>query len=196
MRPILSETKRLDINTAILIKGCQQNDLLCQEQLYRLFYPDMIRICFRYATDADEAGTMYNNAMLKVFRNIGKYEEEGRLAGWIKTIVIHTCIDFCKRKNNFTSVISEADEAQWTIRPEALDNLSGKDIQQLIAGLPGATATVFNLYVYEGFNHRQIGELLGISEGTSKWHLSEARRILKTKLDEFSLTKINAHAAG
>ena len=196
MRPVLPERKRLDINTEILIKGCRQNDLLCQQQLYKLFYPDMIRICFRYAADADEAGIIYNNAMLKVFSNIGRYQEEGRLAGWIKTIVIHACIDFCKKKNRFSNALTDADEEQWTIRPEALDNLSGKDIQQLITRLPGATAAVFNLYVYEGFNHRQIGQLLGISEGTSKWHLSEARRILKTKLDEFSLTKINAHAAG
>ncbi len=186
----------MDINTEILIRGCQQNDLLCQQQLYRLFYPDMIRICFRYAADADEAGIIYNDAMLRIFKNIGSYSEEGKLAGWIKTIVIHACIDFSKKKNRFTNSLTDVEEAHWMIRPEALDNLSGKEIRQLIARLPGATATVFNLYVYEGFNHRQVSELLNISEGTSKWHLSEARRILKTKLDEFSLTKINANAAG
>ncbi|HNU86912.1 MAG TPA: RNA polymerase sigma factor [Ferruginibacter sp.] len=186
----------MNINTEILIQGCRQNDLLCQQQLYKWFYSDMIRVCMRYATDTDEAGIIYNNAMLKVFRGIGNYAEEGKLAGWIKTIVIHACIDFCKSKNNFTTMISHADETQWMIRPEALDNLSGKDIRYMISQLPGASATVFNLYVYEGFNHRQIAELLGISEGTSKWHLSEARRILKTKLDESSLIKINTHAAG
>lgn len=184
-------------NPDILIKGCLQNNLQSQEQLYKLCYPDMIKICYRYAKDAGGAGTIYNNAMLKVFRNIGKYKEEGRLTGWIKTIVVNCCIDFCKQQHSFIHLNNYEDAIEEiSINPEVLNTLSGKEIQQLIQQLPGATATVFNMYVYEGFNHRQIGEQLGISDGTSKWHLSEAKRILKQRLENFSNNEIKTNAAG
>lgn len=106
--------------------------------------------------------------MLKVFKGIGNYKDEGKLGGWIKTIVVHCCIDFCKAKsifNNSTNIISEATHIML---PDVFDRLSGKDIQQLIAQLPKATGTVFNLYIYEGFTHKQIAEQLNISDGTSK----------------------------
>jgi RNA polymerase sigma-70 factor (ECF subfamily) len=83
-----------------------------------------------------------------------------------------------------------------SISPDVFDRLSGKDIQQLIAKLPKATGTVFNLYIYEGFTHKQVGDRLGISEGTSKWHVSEAKKLLKTKLKNISETELKANAAG
>lgn len=186
----------MSINTAILIKGCKQNDVLCQEQLYKFCYPDMIKICYRYAHDMDGAGIIYNNAMLKVFKGIGNYSEEGKLMGWIKTIVVHCCIDFCKSGNIFNKAVEFTQEEEITIWPDVFDRLSGKDIQKLISELPKATAVVFNMYVYDGFTHKKIGELLGISDGTSKWHVSEAKKILKIKLENISETEIRANAAG
>ena len=186
----------LDINPDILIKGCQQNDILCQQQLYKLFYPEMIKICSRYAVDADGAGTIYNNAMLKVFKSIGNYSEEGKLAGWIKTVVINCSIDFCKKKSIFNKIAGAPDENEISISPDAFNKLSGKDVQQLIRQLPPATATVFNMYVYDGFTHKQVGEILGITESTSKWHLSEAKRLLKIKLETLTETEHKTYAAG
>ena len=185
----------MSINTAILTKGCKQNDVLCQEQLYKLFYPDMIKICYRYANDMDGAGMIYNNAMLKVFKGIRNYNEEGKLAGWIKVIVINCCIDFCKTKNIFSRSV-ELTEEENTIWPDIFDRLSGKDIQQLITQLPKATGTVFNLYIYEGFTHKQIGEQLGISDSTSKWHISEAKKLLKTKFENIFTNELKTNAAG
>ncbi len=186
----------LETDTAILIEGCRRNNLQSQQQLYRLFYPDMIKICFRYAHDADSAGTIYNNAMLKVFKNIGAYTEEGKLAAWVKTIVINCCIDYSKQKNIFRESVPYFPEEDTGLRPEALDRISGKEIKQLIGTLPGATATVFNMYVYEGFTHKQIGEVLGISDGTSKWHLSEARKQLRQKIEQLSKNELKINAAG
>jgi RNA polymerase sigma factor (sigma-70 family) len=141
----------------------------------------MIKICFRYATDADSAGSIYNNAMLRVFKNMSTYNEEGKLEGWIKVIVINCCIDFCKKKNIFKNTVAHTMEEEILIEPEVFDHISGKEIQQLIAQLPGSTATVFRLFVYEGFTHKQIAERLNISEGTSKWHVSEAKKALKKR---------------
>jgi RNA polymerase sigma-70 factor, ECF subfamily len=196
MAPFLPKKRFLSINTAILIKGCQQNDVLCQEQLYKLFYPDMIKVCYRYTNDLENAGTVYNNAMLKVFKGIDSYKEEGKLGGWVKAIVINCCIDFCKKKVIFHSSMDIIAENEVITLPNVFERLSGKDIQQMIAELPKATAAIFNLYVYDGFTHTQIGELLNISDGTSKWHLSEAKKILRSKLEQLSKTELKANAAG
>ncbi|MEP6676683.1 MAG: sigma-70 family RNA polymerase sigma factor, partial [Ferruginibacter sp.] len=86
-------------NLNILLNGCRRNDVQSQQQLYRICYPEMIKICYRYAPDADGAGTIFNDAMLRVFKNISTYTDEGKLMGWIKTIVINCSIDFCKKRN-------------------------------------------------------------------------------------------------
>ena len=191
-----SKKRFLDINFPIIVRGCQQNDILCQEQLYKLFYPEMIRICSRYTKDSDGAGTIYNNAMLKVFKNIAEYKEEGKLNAWVKKIVVNCCIDFCKKKMVFSKSLRFGDCNEVGIGPEVFNLVSAKEIQKVIAQLPPATAVVFNMYVYDGFTHKQIGETLGISEGTSKWHLSDAKRILKLKMEPFSATTTKANAAG
>jgi len=196
MNQLLPKKRFLSLNPDILIKGCQNNNLQCQEQLYKLCYPEMIRICYRYAKDADGAGTIFNNAMLKVFKGIDNYKEEGRLFGWIKTIVVHSCIDFCKQQHSFSPFDSYKYDDEVSINPEVFNTVSAKEIQQLIKQLPGATAMVFNMYVYEGFTHKQIGEQLGISDGTSKWHVSEAKKLLKPKLEKFTQTELKTNAAG
>jgi RNA polymerase sigma-70 factor (ECF subfamily) len=134
--------------------------------------------------------------MLKVFKGIVNYKDQGKLGGWIKTIVVHCCIDFCKSKSIFNSTTNIISEITNMMLPDVFDRLSAKDIQQLIAQLPRATGTVFNLYIYEGFTHKQIAEQLNISDGTSKWHVSEAKKILKVKLENISETELKANAAG
>jgi len=186
----------LDTDIDILIAGCRRNDMQSQHQLYKLCYPDMIKICYRYAGDADGAGIIYNDAMLKVFKNIHSYTDEGKLLGWVKTIVINCSIDFCKKKNIFKQAVPYSSNEDVALSPDVFDRFSGKEIQQLIAQLPAATATVFNMYIYEGFTHKQIGEILGISDGTSKWHVSEAKRILKTKFENLSEIQLKSNAAG
>lgn len=186
MTQVLQNTALLTDPAAILIEGCLRQDSQSQEQLYRFCYPEMIKICYRYAGDSDGAGLIYNNAMLRVFRHIQTYQHEGKLMAWIKTIILHCCIDYVKKQNRFrdTQSISQLDE-EASIPAEVLDLVSGREIQQIISQLPRATATVFNLYIYEGFTHRQISETLGIAEGTSKWHMNEGRRLLRERLRAF-----------
>lgn len=168
----------------------------CQEQLYRHCYPEMIRVCQRYACDMDGAGIIFNNAMLRVFKNIHIYRNEGKLLGWVKTIVINCSIDFVKQQNKFREqAASNLDEYEINIPAEVLSKVSAKEIQKIIRELPKATATVFNLYIYEGFTHKQVAESLGISEGTSKWHVNEGRKLLKAKLENFINPGIKSNAA-
>lgn len=195
MSQVLPKPKPLTDPHEILIRGCRENDLQCQEQLYRLCYPEMIRICLRYAGDMDGAGIIYNNAMLRVFRHIGNYRHDGKLLAWVKTIVIHCCLDHAKKKGlNREEKLDAAQEEQVSIPDEVFARVSAKDIQKIISQLPVATHTVFNLYIYEGYTHKQVAGALGIAEGTSKWHVNEARRILKSKLEHYlnPVVKTNA----
>lgn len=186
MIQVLHKTPRLTDPAAILIEGCLRQDSQCQEQLYRYCYPDMIKICFRYAGDMDGAGIIFNNAMLRVFRHLKQYKHEGKLIGWIKTIVVNCCIDYAKERSRFrNNQLPATEQEEHSIPPDVLERVSAKEIQQLIRQLPRATATVFNLYTYEGFTHREISESLGFAEGTSKWHVNEGRRLLKESLRTF-----------
>ena len=169
-----------------LIRGCRDNRLESQEQLYRFCYPAMMKICQRYTADLDAAGSIFNDAMLRVFKHIRTYKDEGKPMAWIKTIVVNCCLDAVKKQNKFRDHYPEHNtEIEIEIPPEVLNRVAAKEIRQFINGLPKATATVFNLYVYEGYTHLQIAQSLGISAGTSKWHLSEGKRLLKEKLGEF-----------
>jgi RNA polymerase sigma factor (sigma-70 family) len=179
------KTNQLTDPTDILIEGCRQNKLQSQGQLYRLFYPDMIKICCRYAGDMDGAGIIYNNTMLRVFKNIHTYRHDGKLAGWIKTILINCCIDYVKQKNRFEDKPVPSQPTATSMDESIPGNVSAKEIRSIINQLPGATSAVFNLYIYENFTHKQIGEGLGISEGTSKWHVSEARKRLAVLLKAY-----------
>lgn len=177
----------------IIIEGCQKQHLRSQEALYRHFYPEMIKICFRYAEDADGAGIIYNNAMLRVFNGLGSYQDEGKPEAWIRKIVVNCCIDHCKKKNIFKNVSPYVVDEPF-IEPEIFDRVSYKEILCFIKQLPGATAAVFRLFVYEGLTHQQISEAIGISEGTSKWHVSEAKKILKKKLEHIHDKKFTLNA--
>jgi RNA polymerase sigma-70 factor, ECF subfamily len=186
MNQLLTKPTALNSPPDTVLKGCREGDLQSQEQLYKYCYPDMIRICYRYAGDMDGAGLIYNNAMLRVFKAISNYRDEGKLLAWVKTIVTNCCIDFVKKQHRFKEVApGNMEEFETPIAAEVFSFVSAKEIQQMIRDLPPATATVFNLFIYDGYTHKQIAESLGISEGTSKWHVNEGRKILKGKLEKF-----------
>jgi RNA polymerase sigma-70 factor (ECF subfamily) len=145
----------------------------------------MIKLCIRYTRDIDEAGAVYNEAMLKVFNTLHQFESRGNFLGWIRRIVVNTCIDHCRRQAKFTHyAIEQVPDDSISIDPDIYDRLSANEVISLLQQLPRNTALVFNLFVLEGFKHEEIGQRLDISTGTSKWHLNEARRLLKNKLDD------------
>jgi len=183
MSQVLPKQKPLTDPLDIIIEGCRNNNLQCQEQLYKEFYPEMIRVCQRYAGDLDGAGIIYNNAMFRVFRNIKNYQHHGKLEAWVRTIVINCCLDHVKAKGKIKEAPVTAATEEISIDDYVFEKISAKEIQLIIKKLPKATAIVFNLFVYEGCTHNQIADALGISEGTSKWHVNEGRRLLKTKLE-------------
>jgi RNA polymerase sigma-70 factor (ECF subfamily) len=132
----------------------------------------------------DEAAAIFNEAMLKVFKTLHQFESRGDFMGWVQRIVVNTCIDHCRRQAKFThSPIDQVPDESFSLNPDIYERLSALDVIGLLQELPRNTALVFNLFVLDGYKHEEIGQLLGISGGTSKWHLNEARRLLKHKLE-------------
>ena len=163
-----------------MIAGCKRGDRKAQEQLYRSYYKAMMGLCLRYSRNESDAVEILNSAFLKVFVHIQRYDPaQGSVYTWIRTIVVHSCLDFIKRKSKMV-LHKELDRAlDVYLDADAVSKLDVAVLLQLIRQLPPATQAVFNLYVMEGYNHAETGQLLGISEGTSKWHLSEARKRLQ-----------------
>lgn len=144
----------------------------------------MSALCLRYTRNEEDAIEVLHNGFLKVYKNIHTYDPaKASLYTWIRKIVVNSAIDFIRQRNKF-SVIELEKAEEPGIDADAVTRLSAQELLQLVRQLSPATQTVFNLYVVEGYNHREIGEKIGISEGTSKWHLSEARRQLQALLEK------------
>jgi RNA polymerase sigma-70 factor (ECF subfamily) len=178
---LISEEQNIDD----LINGCKAGNRKAQEQLYRSYYRAMINLCLRYTKTEHDALEVLNTGFYKVFKNIHRYNTaQATLYTWIRTIIINSCLDFIKA-NQYRSETGELDQADTIhIQPAIIAKMSADDILQLVRQLPPATQAVFNLYVIEGYNHIEIAKLAGISEGTSKWHLSEARKKLQAMINE------------
>jgi RNA polymerase sigma factor (sigma-70 family) len=171
-----------------LVLKCINNDRTAQEALYKLFHADMLRVCYSYIPDKDLAKEAFNTGFLKVFQSIKNFDiEKGELGGWIRKIMIYTSIDLCRKELKFSTLTPyDQDQEDVLIPPSVLDKLYFEDILFNIRQLPFATQTVFNLSVLDGFTHKEISEQLNISEGTSRWHLTEAKRKLRVLLETYS----------
>jgi RNA polymerase sigma factor (sigma-70 family) len=170
----------------VLVNGCINNEREAQEALYKLFHGDMLRVCYSYIPDKDLAKEAFNSGFLKVFRSIQNFDtKKGELGGWIRKIMIYTSIDLCRKELKFSTLsVYEQDQEDFLIPAPILDKLYFEDILNIIRQLPFATQTVFNLSVLDGFTHKEIGEQLNISEGTSRWHLAEAKKKLRALLEK------------
>ena len=168
-----------------IVSGCKANDRKAQEKLYRSFYRVMMALCLRYTNNESDALEVLNTGFYKVYKNIDKYDAgKAALYTWIRTIIINSCLDFIKARSGRIPNVELDQAAGIDLPPEVFQRMSAADILRLVRQLPPATQGVFNLYVMEGFLHKEIASMLGISEGTSKWHLSEARKILQRLIKE------------
>lgn len=161
-----------------LVEGCVNNDRYFQELLFRKFFPTMMRMCMRYAKDENIAMEIVNIGMLRVFKKLHTFSFNGSLEGWIRRLVFHALSDYYKKHSKPVHFLELADRDE-PVQPESLHKLYLEDILNLVELLPDATREVFHLYAIEGYTHVEISEKIKISVGTSKWHLSTARKRLK-----------------
>ncbi len=171
--------------TQKIVKACIHNDRSAQEALYKLCYADMMRVCLNYLPDEELAREAFNTGFLNVFKSIQNFDaEKGELGGWIRKIMIYSAIDLYRSELKFGNLTDTLPEQETEfIPPAVLEKLYFEDILRHIRTLPYATQTVFNLSVLDGFSHKEISEQLNISEGTSRWHLSEAKKQLRELLE-------------
>jgi RNA polymerase sigma-70 factor (ECF subfamily) len=156
-----------------------------QFELYQQFAPKMYGVCLRYAGNAEEAEDILQEGFIKIFNKIGSYRGDGSFEGWIRRIFVNTAIEHF-RKKTYLQPLTEVEENTMEGKYlSVLDNLAEKDIIQLVQQLSPGYRTVFNMYVVEGYTHKQIAEALGISEGTSKSQLSRAKQILQDMVKRF-----------
>jgi RNA polymerase sigma-70 factor (ECF subfamily) len=162
-----------------LIKGCILNDRRMQELLYKRYCSSMMVLCKSYSKNDEDATEILQDGFLKVFQQIDKYDaSKSSMYTWMRTVMIHAAVDFLRKQNKKNVAIEWKDEYDPAIEADALQRMSAQQVQCMLQHLTATTRMVFNLYVTEGYNHKEIGELLHISEGTSRWHLSEARKYL------------------
>jgi RNA polymerase sigma-70 factor (ECF subfamily) len=176
---VISKGHFLD-DIQILIRGCLKNNRKAQEEMYKRFYPAMMGICIRYTRNEHDAVEVLNDGFLKAFLHIDQYDvTKATFYTWLRRIMLNTAIDLGRRQEGYHQKGILSGEQEEGIENEAIQKLRGEDLLKMIRQLPAATRLVFNLYTIEGFNHREIASMLEISEGTSRWHLSEARQKLK-----------------
>ncbi len=169
------------ISDADLIKGCIEGDRRMQKQLYDQFSPKMYAVCLRYMGNADDAQDILQEGFIKIFKNLERFRGEGSFEGWVRRIFVNTAIEHIRKKKLNLSLTEKEDTIEYK-SVSAVDNINEKDLLKIVSDLSPGYRSVFNLYVVEGFSHKEIGELLGINEGTSKSQLARARMILQQKI--------------
>ena len=171
--------------TPQLIQDCQAGKREAQFRLYRACFPALMSVCLRYKKDKDDAAAVLNTGYMKILSNLDKYSMHIPFTAWMKRIMINTIIDEFRstRKvrelieyTDFTETDTFDDAVNWN---EAEQQFGFDELLKMIKTLPPVTQKVFNLYAIDGYNHREIGEMLNMSDGTSKWHLSSGRKKLQ-----------------
>ncbi len=163
-----------------LVARCKEGERKAQEILYKLLASKMLGVCMRYATDRAEAEDMLQNGFVNVFRKLADYRNEGAFEGWVRRIMVHSAIEYHRKYHRSVQLMEVTDSGyEPSVNAAAIATLSAKDLMGFIQELPYNYKMVFNLYAIEGYSHREISEMVGITEGASKSQLSRARAILR-----------------
>lgn len=180
--------RKPDIET--IIAGCRKKDSVQQKAMYDWLSGKLFSICLRYSSDYADAEDMLQEGFVKIFTKLDKYNNSGSFAAWASRVVSNNCIDCIRKKPNLYTISDDYALNREAPNTSVLEKMAGEDILELIQSLPTGYRTIFNMYVIEGFSHKEIGEKLNISDGTSKSQLNRARNLLKKKLVELELSDL------
>jgi len=169
----------------IFIRQCRLGDKKSQRQLFDELYPWMFRVVYRYTALQAEAEDCVMKGFMKAFQNIGNFRYEGThsIFVWIRRIMVNEALMFLRQRHNFMLSI-ESVYTETSVRNEALNRIDAEDLNALILRLPTGYRTVFNMYVVEGYDHKEIAGILGVSENTSRTQLAKARNKLRLMLGQ------------
>lgn len=166
------------MDEAWLVEECRKGNSKAQEMLYKHFAPRMMGVCIRYASDRDVARDVLQEGFVKIFAHLKDYRASGSFEGWMRRIFIHCALERL-RQERLPTESSEPFPEREDAFPSALEEMAADELLQLVRSLPEGYRTIFNLFAIEGFSHKEIGEMLHISEGTSRSQYARARQTLQ-----------------
>src|ERR1043165_7553889 len=160
-----------------ILQGCLHNEATAQRELYNRYSPKMLSVCYRFAHHREDAEDMLQEGFIKVFSQIHTFQNKGAFEGWIRRIIVHTCINHLKKFNESVDII-HATSIQ--VREESVPSIvQAKQVVECIRLLPIGYRTVLNLYAIEGYSHKEIAEMLDIEESTSRSQYTRAKQMLE-----------------
>ncbi len=177
-----------------LLEGCRAGNRKMQEALYRQTAPKMLVVCMRYAKDTMEAEDVLQMGYIKVFQKINEYRGDGAFEGWIRKVMVNTAIESYRKNLRSMNVVPIEDAYDQPSTGFDFSRLGMQDLLKVIQKLADGYRVVFNMYIIEGYSHKEIAETLGISEGASKSQLSRARAILKEEIIKMEGINYATHA--
>src|SRR6476620_8653859 len=163
-----------------MLAGSIKNNAAAQEALYNRFSPRMLGVCYRFAKNREDAEDMLQDGFIKVFTQLHQYRNEGALEGWIRRIIVHTCINILKKNKKFADSVDIIHETSIHIKEDMIPSImQAKQVVECIRLLPLGYRTVLNLYAIEGFSHKEIASILDIEESTSRSQYTRAKAMLE-----------------
>ncbi len=168
-----------------IIRGSQASDPRAQRELYILFKDKMFGICLRYAGNYDDAQDIVHDGFVKIFMKIRQFRFEGSFEGWMRKIMVNTALEKYRMQCQIININDFTKEADAAGSSDLFGEISARELVQFVQELSPRYRMVFNLYAIEGYSHKEISNMLDISEGTSKSNLSRARAILQEKVRKY-----------
>ena len=175
------------IEASEIILGCINRNSKCQKKLYDTYASLLYAICLRYLKNTDDAKDALQDGFIKIYQKIDEYKNEGSFEGWIKRVIVNTCLQEIRNRKKI--VFTEKDELKEDvnitdeIEENYFEGITPGQLFEIIKELPDGYRTIFNLFVLDGFNHKEISEQLSITEGTSKSQLARAKKHLRDKIN-------------
>jgi RNA polymerase sigma-70 factor (ECF subfamily) len=175
------------------VRECQENNALAQRELYDMFKTKMFGICLRYAGNYEDAQDILQEGFIKVYDKIHQFSFKGAFEGWIRKIMVNTALEKYRLHYRLVSLDEMVQNPETDGSENITSEINTQELLRIIQELSPRYRVVFNLYALEGFSHKEIGDMLGISEGTSKSNLSRARTILQEKVNENYLRSVRTY---
>jgi RNA polymerase sigma factor (sigma-70 family) len=167
-----------------IIEACKKNERSAQKVIYENFFSRFYIVCIRYIKDKEEALEVLNDGFINMFKNIEHYKGEGSFEGWARKIIVNKAIDYIRSNKKYKEIfkyVEDYKDVPVKVEVEA-DMYDIDELYDMVNNLPNIYRMVFNLYAIDGFSHKEIAEKIGVSEGTSRWYLSESRKMLKEQI--------------
>lgn len=182
-----------DIKT--LVKNCIAGKRKSQKALYEQFAPKMLGVCIRYARDKVEAEDFLQEGFVKIFEHLHNLQSPEQLEAWMRKIMINTALEHLrKQKPHLGKEVEISDDWDFGIEESVTSEMSREELLELIQDLPPGFRFIFNMYAIEGYSHKEIGEMMNISEGTSKSQYARAKKLLQEKVEKVYQTALNVRS--